>query len=407
MRRVTRPAAALAATVLLAGCGAGAGARTPTWVPKPSFQGEGQRPNASAIVPEPAPSGSASGTPSPGGSQSATPRPSGSAADDPTVVATNLTAPDAIAVLPDNTALVGERTTGRILRVQPMPHRPVKVVRTLTGLSPSGGGGLLDLALSPNYLQDSLIFAYVTTPKDNRVVAFTLTGPVTTVLTGIPRGASDNGGRIAFGDDGQLYVGAGDAGQPALAADPNSLAGKVLRVTDIGQPVRDNPTPSSPVFTSGHHAVAGLCLVRDTNALVEVEPAGADGQENVNVLTAGDSYGWPQRTAAAQAPMTTLPADAGSPGGCAVLSGNLYVTSLDGKSLLGSRLTRRGGSLTAGRFTAVLKDRYGRLRTVVAAADGALWMTTSNRDGHGRPIPADERVLRFLPSGGGASTYPG
>ena len=114
------------------------------------------------------------------------------------------------------------------MRVQPIAGQPVTTVRTITGLDSSGDGGLLDLALSPAYDEDHLIYAYVTTATDNRVVDFTLTGPVTPVFTGIPKGATGNAGRIAFDVDGSLLIGTGDAGQPALAQDPASLAGKVL-----------------------------------------------------------------------------------------------------------------------------------------------------------------------------------
>ena len=101
-------------------------------------------------------------------------------------MATGLTDPLGIAVLPDGTALVGQRN-GAILQVQPIAGQPVATVRTISGLDSSGDGGLLDLALSPAYAQDHLIYAYVTTATDNRVVDFTLTGPVTPVFTGIPK----------------------------------------------------------------------------------------------------------------------------------------------------------------------------------------------------------------------------
>jgi len=399
MPRVRRPAVALAAVLLLAGCGAAAKASNPSWVPKPSFQGEGLPPNAPSTAPSRQPSDPG---PTPTRRPTGPSGPSTSKGPDPFVVATTLTSPVGIAILPDGTALVGERRTGRIVRVQPKPGQPVHTVRTLSGLSTSGGGGLLDLALSPNYSQDSLIFAYLTTPTDNRVVAFTLTGPATPVLTGIPRGTSDNTGRIVFGSDGLLYVGTGDAGRPKLAADPKSLAGKVLRVTDIGKPAAGNPAPSSPVFTSGHHVVDGLCLVAESNTVLEVEAHGSDGLDNVNVLTAGESYGWPTPTPSSQGPITTLPPAQGGPGGCAVLDNELYVTSLDGKALLASALSAKNQGLSAGKFTAALTNKYGRLLSVVAdPAGGVLWLTTSNRDGHGRPVADDERVLRIPPPGGG------
>lgn len=406
MRRVGRPALAVAAVLLLAGCGTAAKASKPTWIPQPSFQGEGQVPPndpASPTNPNPGPGGT--GTPGP---QQTGPGATPSKGPDPYVVATKLNSPVGIAVLPDGTALVGERATGRIVRVQPAPGRPVTTVRTLTGLSAAGGGGLLDLALSPNYAQDSLIFAYLSTPTDNRVVAFTLTGPVTPVLTGIPRGSSDNVGRIAFGTDGMLYIGTGDAGHPALAADPRSLAGKVLRVSDIGQPAAGNPAPSSPVFTSGHRVVNGLCSDPDASTFLEVEAHGAAAPGNVNALDAGDFYGWPTPGSSAHDPITSMPKGQGGPGGCAVLDNQLYVTSLTGKCLLSAPLTTTNAGLSTGRFVAALQNKYGRLLTVVAdPVNGVLWLTTSNRDGHGRPVPSDERVLRIPPpSGGGGGDSP-
>jgi glucose/arabinose dehydrogenase len=391
-----RPALALAAAALLAGC-AGAAAQSPDWRPQPSFQGEGPMPSIVPAQPgRPSPSGGGSAPSAPG--SGTTPSNQG----DPAVVAKHLDAPTGIALLPDGTALVGERTTGRILRVQPRPNQPVQLVRTLTGLSTTGGGGLLDLALSPHYRQDALIFAYLSTPRDNRVVAFTLTGPVTPVVTGIPHGSSDNGGRIAFGPDGSLYVGTGDAGRPALAADPHSLAGKVLRVSDIGEPADGNPTPTSAVYTSGHRQVAGLCVDPDTGAVLEIDLA-ANGSGTVNLLVAGSNYGWPSATPDSQPPLASLPEGDTAPGGCTVAGHVLYVTSMDGRVLLAATLQVHANDLGVGTFQPSLKDAYGRLRTVVAAPDGALWLTTSNRDGHGSPVPDDERVLRIIPSGGGGA----
>ena len=393
-----RALTAAAACLALAACGSAAGSPRLTWSGKPSFQGEGQLPgNLSPAVPGPGrvPSGAPSGsTPSP--SRTAPPQ-------DPNVVATHLDAPDAIAILPDNTALVGERTTGRILRVQAQPGKPVQTVRTLTGLSTSAGGGLLDLALSPNYDQDNLVFALITTPTDTRVVDFTLTGPVTPVLTGIPVGPSDNRGRIAFGADERLYVGTGDAGNPSAAADPASLSGKVLRVTDVGAPAPTHPAPTAPVDTRGHHDVAGLCQRPGTNRMLELEPD-ERGRIEVNALSGGGDYGWQGRESGTQGPATTLPAAQTSPGGCTVIDSILYVTSLDGQDVLSAPLTIKAGAISVGTFTPVISKTYGRLETVVGAPDGALWITTSNKDGHGRPVADDERVLRIVPNGGSAKS---
>ena len=387
-----------AAALLLAGCSAGVSADSPTWVPKPSFAGEGHEGSVSPAQPQPAAPPGGSGGGGPGGST-----PSGSASNqqDPSVVATNLVTPDAIAVLPDNTALVGERTTGRIVLVQPKPGKPVRTLRTLPGVNGAGDGGLLDLALSPNFAQDRLVFAYITTATDNRVVDFTLTGAMTPVLTGIPRGSTGNGGRIAFGADQRLYVATGDAGQPRLAADRNSLAGKVLRVTDVGGPAPGNPFGGSSVFTVGQHAAAGLCSVTDAEQLLEVETApAADGVE-INQVHAGADYGWPTPDVSSEGPIAGVPAGFGSPGGCAVIDTLLFVTSRDGQALLSAPLTVKGTVISVGKFSPSLQHKYGRLLTVVAAQDGALWITTSNKDGHGKPVKTDERVLRILPAAAG------
>ena len=338
-------------------------------------------------------SGSSNGSSTPN-----SPSSSPAAATDPFVVATKLSTPVGLSLLPDGTALVGERSTGRIVRVQPRPGRPVPTVRTLTGLDTSGDGGLLDLAVSPAYAEDNLIYAYITTPTDNRVVDFTLTGPVTPVLTGIPKGRVDNEGRLAFAADGSLLVGTGDAGRPRLAGRASSLAGKVLRVTDIGTPAHGNPTPSSPVYTSGQRVVTGLCPLPGASTAFETE-SGAPGQpDEVNQLAAGANYGWPRTRSTSTPPLADLPPAYRSPGGCAYLAGRLWVTSLDGRALLSAPLRGSAGALRLGRFVPTLHNVYGRLRTVVAASDGALWMTTSNRDGHGNPVPDDERVIRYLPS---------
>ena len=392
---VLRAALAVAAVALLAGCTAGAQA-APDWRPKQSFQGDG--PDRTIVPALPLPSLSAPRSPGANPDSSpGRPSPSSTSKTDPAVVATHLAAPVGLALLPDGTALVGERTSGRIVDVQPQPGQPVTTVRTLTGLDPSGDGGLLDLALSPHYNQDSLIFAYVTTSGDNRVVTFTLHGPVTPVITGIPKGSTGNAGRIAFGPDGDLYVATGDAGRPSLAADPHSLAGKVLRITDIGAPAPDNPDPSSPVFTSGSRGMAGLCSDQNSSSVLGVSP------DRVDVLVGGASYGWPSPDTGYRTPLAELPGNRGNPGGCAVQDGTLYVTSLDGHALLAAKLGQARTSVTLGSFQASLVNKYGRLRTVVAAPDGALWLTTSNKDGHGTPVPDDERVLRIVPSSGGGA----
>jgi glucose/arabinose dehydrogenase len=381
--------------LVLAGCAGSGSPSTPNWTPKPSFSGEGYVPpaNPQPVQPvRPSPSGSGSQ-----GNGSSAPK-----HGDPAVVAKHLTAPVGITIMPDNTALVGERTTGRIVRVQPQPNRPVRTVRVLHGLSTTGGGGLLDLAISPNYREDNLIFAYITTRKDNRVVAFTLDGPVTPVLVGIPRGRSGNAGRLTFAADGSLLVATGNAGKPDAAENPRSLAGKVLRVSDIGRPAEDNPVKGSRVFASGFDRTAGLCTATGSTLTFDVEATPTAPADPVYQVLPGRDY-----ALATTAPLAHLPNEARSPGGCAVLKNMLFVTSLDGQELLSAQLSAgSAGEVKVGQFARALHNKYGRLRTVVPADDGALWLSTSNKDGHGKPVAADERILRIIPSGGGSGNNP-
>ena len=391
--RLSRACAALAAAALLSGCGVADALRPdPTWVPKP----EGPPP---AELPQPEQTRAA---PSPG--QPGEPGgPDAGTEDDPNVVATGLTLPWGVAVLPDGTALVGERRTGRILQVQPR-RAPARELMRMPGLDAGGDGGLLGLALSPTFRADQLVYAYLTTRTDNRVVRFVVGKPVTPVLTGIPRGRTGNGGRLQFGPDGMLYVGTGDAGRPALAADRRSLAGKVLRVTAFGRPAPGNPDPASPVYSRGHGALAGLCLGAPGQVYV-TEPGTATADE-VNRVEAGRDYGWPAATGGrtrtgAAPPDRTLPVATAGVGGCAVIERGLFVATLTGERLYALPLDSSGRT---GPPTDYLAGAYGRLRTVVAGPDGALWLTTSNKDGRGKPTPQDDRVIRILPPAGSTNS---
>jgi glucose/arabinose dehydrogenase len=170
------------------------------------------------------------------------------------VVATCLAPVTAIAVLPDaRTALVAERT-GRVLRVQ---HGVDPVLVTTVPVDTTGGGGLTGLVLSPAYAEDRLVYAYATTPTDNRVLRLAPGEEPKPVVTGIPRGDRDNAG--ALGTDGKnaLLVATGSAGLPPDAA---SQAGKLLRIDTLGRPAPDNPDPASAIYSPGLQAPAGVCV---------------------------------------------------------------------------------------------------------------------------------------------------
>lgn len=309
-------------------------------------------------------------------------------AGDPNVVATGLAVPTGLALLPDGSAVVGERDSGRILQVFP-DRSPVRELMTVPGVDPAGDGGLLGLAVSPTYLEDGLLYAYLSTTFDNRVVRFPIGGTPNAVLTGIPRGEVNNGGGLAFGADGSLFVGTGDTGNPALATDPFSLAGKVLKVDVFGAPVGPGP-----VFTGGHRNVTAVCVGEEDR--VFAADAVRDGPDELDRLVAGGDY------AGEISPVVEIPPGEDGLGGCAVVGGAVFLGALDGERVHAVPVDASGA--VEGELEEFLGGQYGRLRTVVADAQGALWITTSNRDGIGTPAEDDDKVLRIQPpsSAGGS-----
>jgi len=273
-----------------------------------------------------------------------------------------------------------------------------------------GEGGSLGLAVSPEFQRDGYVYAYYTTDQDNRVVRFKLGEEPEPILTGIPFNTYHDGGRIAFGPDGMLYIATGDAGDPLSSQDRNSLAGKILRLTPGGSVPEDNPFPNSPVYSYGHRNVEGLAW--DERGRLYASEFGQDAFDEVNLIRPGENYGWPafegdggeEATAAGFVnPITTWSTDVASPSGAEILingaipqwEGDLFVAALRGERLWRLELGLDGGVVERHEL---LRDEVGRIRNVVQAPDGSLWVTTSNLDGRGTPAPHDDRILRLAPA---------
>jgi glucose/arabinose dehydrogenase len=305
-----------------------------------------------------------------------------------TDIATGLRAPWGLAFLPDGTALVTERDTARLLSVD--RDGRVSEVQKLQEVRPGGEGGLLGVAVSPQYASDRWVYLYYTAASDNRIVRLHLGQPPQPILTGIPKAGNHNGGRIAFGPDGMLYAGTGDAGQRDRAQDRGSLGGKILRITPEGRPAPGNPFGDSPVFSYGHRNVQGLAW--DANGRMFAAEFGQNRYDELNLIEPGHNYGWPViegvgRDERFTDPIATWSTDEASPSGIAVAGDRVYVACLRGQ-----RLYRIGTD--GSRPEALLARAYGRLRAVAAAPDGSLWVLTSNRDGRGSPKRDDDRILR-------------
>jgi glucose/arabinose dehydrogenase len=314
-------------------------------------------------------------------------------------VATNLQAPWGIAFLPDGTALVGERDTTRVVAIE---DGRVRTVGRVEGVQPQGEAGLLGLATSPTYARDRLVFGYLSTSRDNRVVTMRYAGgrlgPPKPVLTGIPNGFIHDGGRLLFAPDGNLFVSTGETGNDQLAQDRGSLGGKILRITPDGRPAPGNPVKGSPVWTMGHRNVQGLAF--DSRGQLWATEFGQDTWDELNRIDRARNYGWPivegrGDQSEYRNPYVEWRTENASPSGLAYLDGSLWAGALRGGRLW--QIPLRDGTTQKPRDFFV--GDYGRLRTVVVAPDGNLWVTTSNRDGRGDPAEDDDRILVVSPGG--------
>ncbi|MGW2702454.1 PQQ-dependent sugar dehydrogenase [Streptomyces sp. NPDC001340] len=316
-------------------------------------------------------------------------------------VAEGLKTPWGLAPLPGGGLLVSSRDEGTIIRIDEKTGRKTELGK-VSGVSPAGEGGLLGIALSPDYASDHMIYAYFTSASDNRIVRMLYAeqkpageqlGAPDTVFRGIPKGIIHNGGRIAFGPDGMLYAGTGESGNRGLAQDKKSLGGKILRLTPEGEPAPGNPFPGSPVYSYGHRNVQGLAW--DSRQRLFASEFGQDTWDELNAIKPGDNYGWPEAEGrSSQAgfhnPIAQWHTDDASPSGIAYVDGVIWMAGLKGKRLW--RIPLRGTEAAAAP-QAFLTGDYGRLRTVVAAGGDKVWLVTSNTDGRGTPKKGDDRVL--------------
>jgi glucose/arabinose dehydrogenase len=312
-----------------------------------------------------------------------------------TVVATGLEVPWSVAFLPDGTPLVTERDKARILELKADGQTVER--RKMVDARSTGEGGLLGIAVSPKYDTDRFVYAYYTTETDNRLTRFRLDdGPEQVLLAGIPKASNHDGGRLAFGPDGLLYITTGDAGNKELAQDGESLAGKILRLNPDGTVPTSNPNSLSAVYSKGHRNVQGLAW--DAQGRLWASEFGQNATDELNLIEPGRNYGWPECEGPCDKdgmtnPAATWPTSEASPSGLAFWNGDLYMAALKGKRLWHIPVTQAGVGKPEGLF----QDTFGRLRAVTTTPTGALWITTSNRDGRGEPKPNDDQILSVSP----------
>ncbi|WP_306901578.1 PQQ-dependent sugar dehydrogenase [Arthrobacter sp. B1I2] len=296
-----------------------------------------------------------------------------------------LSIPWAAVFLPDGTAIISERETALLKAVR---DGKATSLGKVPGVAPAGEGGLLGLALSPQFDADRYLYAYLTGREDNRVIRLTVDGnadgsltlgQLQVVFSGIPKATTHNGGRIRFGPDGFLYVGTGDAQRREQPQDPNALGGKILRLTPDGSPAPGNPFGNA-VYSLGHRNVQGLAW--DGSGRLWASEFGPDVDDELNLIVPGANYGWPLVTGAPhradfQDAKVVWPSTRdSSPSGLEISGGHAYLGALRGERLWAVPLQ----GTDAGDPVAYFTGAYGRIRDVIRTPQGGLWLLTNNEN---------------------------
>jgi glucose/arabinose dehydrogenase len=342
-------------------------------------------------------------------------------------VAGNLEVPWSIVFAPDGRMLFTERP-GRIRVIEAGQLRPAPLA-TIQDVEPTGESGLMGLTLHPQFAQTRLLYlAYAyRQQKDQlvRVVRYRETASGLderrVIIEGIPAAQYHAGTRLRFGPDGKLYITTGDATDPDLAQQLDSLAGKTLRLNDDGTAPPDNPFVKQAgarpeIFSLGHRNAQGLDFQPGTNLMFQTEhgPSGFDGPgggDEVNIVERGKNYGWPlvhhrDTRAGLESPLLEYtPAVAPASGmfyrggannvagGFSQFRGNFFFGNLRAECII--RVVLDGRRVVS--QERLLEKQYGRIRDIAEGPDGAIYFSTSNRDGRGKPTKDDDRILRLVP----------
>lgn len=320
-------------------------------------------------------------------------------------IAQGLRVPWALDFLPDRRILFTERP-GNVRLIDEEGRLVAEPALTLGDVAAVGEGGLLGIALHPRFVENDFVYLYYTARRGgeeivNRVVRYRLENSrlvaPSVIIDGIPAAANHDGGRIAFGPDGMLYITTGDAGIQENAQDTASLSGKILRLRDDGTIPDDNPFMSSPVWSYGHRNPQGLAW--DSSGRLWATEHGPSAKDEINLIERGSNYGWPLGSgetvpSGTVAPVRQSGTATWAPSGAAIADDVLYFVGLRGQELYAFRLTEKDkGEAPRSYFG----KRFGRIRSVAVGPDGYFYLLTNNRDGRGIPRSEDDQIIRVHP----------
>ncbi|MBO8171784.1 MAG: PQQ-dependent sugar dehydrogenase [Bacillaceae bacterium] len=342
------------------------------------------------------------------------------------VVAEHLHIPWALDIAEDGRIFLTERP-GQVRVIQDGKLREEPLISFPAPFVSKGEGGLLGLVLDPEFSRNHYLYVYHSyqeagnvknrvirlVERENRLFVDSI------LLDGIPGNVFHNGGRLKFGPDGYLYITAGDALDPNLAQDLNSLAGKILRIRPDGTIPDDNPFAGSPVYSWGHRNPQGLSWHPEIQQLFSSEH-GQSAHDELNRLEAGANYGWPviegdqqssepavsvvdgvNVTKPLQRPVLHSGGTTWAPSGMTFVTrgpwkNQLLIANLRGQQILKVTLDPSSRNEVK-QVESLFRNRFGRIRTVMEGADGSLYFVTNNRDGRGRELNGDDRLIRLIP----------
>lgn len=329
------------------------------------------------------------------------------------VIAEKLNVPWAIDISNDGKIYFTERP-GTIRVIENGVLNPNPLITFAYPFTSQSEGGLMGLALDPNYARNRYMYVMYSYLENNnhifnRVVRLIERNGSASIdkilLDRIPGNQYHNGGRIKIGPDRKLYITTGDAQAQSLSQDISSLAGKILRIELSGNIPIDNPSLHSPVYSLGHRNPQGIAW-GFTNKLYASEH-GQSAHDEINIIVPEGNYGWPlvkgyedSNTIKVEKPLIHSGEDTWAPSGITFINqgpwkNKLLVTALNGQRLLLISLNEDGTSVT--NIESFFNNEYGRLRDVVQGRDGSIYIATSNRDGRGNPDESDDKIIRLVP----------
>lgn len=333
-------------------------------------------------------------------------------------VADNLYVPWSIVFTDNNRMLVTERNGKlRIVQDGKLLDKPLKVFNEV---SESGEEGLMGLALDPQYQNNKLIYLSYAYEEDGemkvKVVRFNDRGDELTdektIIDNLPAERYHAGCRIKFGPDGKLYITTGDAGERKLAQDIKTLYGKILRINPDGTNPADNPFPDNPVWSYGHRNPQGIDWYPGTDIMYSTEhgPSGFDGPgggDEVNIIVKGGNYGWPEvsHTESKEGMISPVleytPAIAPASGmfytsdALPFFKNNYFFGCLRGNGIMRVVVDEKDPAKIIS--DEMLKDvTVGRVREITQGPDGAIYFSTSNMDGRGKPRDGDDKIYKII-----------